>query len=235
MCVAAVAHAAHPGWLLVAIANRDEFHGRPAAPLARWDTGILAGRDLQAGGTWLGVSERGRLALVTNFRADASFQPGAVSRGGLVPGWLSGEPAAAQHAMNPFSLLLADRGTLRYATNHPESSETVLSPGVHGVSNGPFATPWAKTMALNAALADWLAGGGGALDPLFAALADTTPLPGPGPEARFSPVMIRSEAYGTRCSTVVAIDSAGRGRIAERSFDSLGALTGVVALDFAWT
>lgn len=69
MCVAAIAWAAHPRWRLVAIGNRDEFHARPAAPLARWDNGIVAGRDLEAGGTWLGVSP-GRFALVTNYRVD---------------------------------------------------------------------------------------------------------------------------------------------------------------------
>ena len=70
MCVAAIAWLAHPRWRLVAIGNRDEFHGRPTAPLARWDNGVLAGRDLQAGGTWLGVHADGRFALVTNLRAE---------------------------------------------------------------------------------------------------------------------------------------------------------------------
>lgn len=235
MCVAALAFDADPDWLLVAIGNRDEFHGRPAAPLARWDSGVIAGRDLQAGGTWLGVSEAGRFALVTNFRADENLRPGALSRGGLVPGWLLGEEAGDPAAKNPFSLFVADRAGLRLITNHPEPAETALAAGIHGLSNGPFAQPWAKTEALRAALADWLAAGDPAFGTLFAALADERELPGPGPEdPRFSPVMIRAPVYGTRCSTVVAIDRFSRGRIEERSFAASGEPTGAVAFDFSW-
>lgn len=83
MCVAAAAFRAHPCWRLVLIGNRDEFHERPTAPLARWAGGIIAGRDLRAGGTWLGVSEEGRAALVTNLRAEGYPQAHLASRGAL--------------------------------------------------------------------------------------------------------------------------------------------------------
>ena len=83
MCVAALAWLAHPRWRLVAIGNRDEFHARPTAPLARWSGGVIAGQDLQAGGTWLGVREQ-RFGLVTNLRALGFPQPDMVSRGALV-------------------------------------------------------------------------------------------------------------------------------------------------------
>ena len=84
MCVAATAWAAHPRWRLVAIGNRDEFHGRPTAPLSVWDNGIIAGRDLEAGGTWLGVHPAGRFALVTNLRTPGYPRTELASRGALV-------------------------------------------------------------------------------------------------------------------------------------------------------
>src|SRR5579864_7075567 len=112
MCVAAFAWQAHPRWLLVAIGNRDEFHERPAAPLARWgDGGIVAGRDLLSGGTWLGVSEAGRFGLVTNLRGHGGPEPDRASRGALVTDLLVGhghyaDPATAPlQDFNPFNLI----------------------------------------------------------------------------------------------------------------------------------
>src|ERR1700760_2772707 len=110
MCVLALAWKAHPAWRLVLAGNRDEFHARPAAPLARWSAdpgGVLAGRDLQSGGTWLGVSEEGRFAVVTNLRPGQSAAPDAPSRGVLLADLLTGEgPYAGLHtgdlaAFNP--------------------------------------------------------------------------------------------------------------------------------------
>ena len=134
MCVAALAWHAHPRWRIVAIGNRDEFHDRPAAPLARWDTddlgatGIIAGRDLTAGGTWLGVSEAGRFGLVTNLRGFGERAPDRASRGQLVTDMLTGigdfgDPATADlSAFNPFNLLVADARTARFLTNRPAAA-----------------------------------------------------------------------------------------------------------------
>ncbi|MDE2597314.1 MAG: NRDE family protein [Sphingomonadales bacterium] len=213
MCVAAIAWQAHPRWRLVVAGNRDEFHDRPAAPLTRWQdgSGIVAGRDLRAGGTWLGVTTEPRLALVTNFRVEGYPQPDRLSRGGLITGWLTGAPLPDIAAMNPFNLLLADAASARVVTNWPEPAEMELVPGVHGLSNGPFAAPWPKTRALCTALEDWLAKDCEDFTPLFAALADRRPLPGPGPEQRLSSVFIDDPHYGTRCSTVLALDRGGSG------------------------
>lgn len=232
MCVAALAWNAHPRWRLVVAGNRDEFHGRPTAPLMAWaKDGILAGRDLQAGGTWLGVSA-GRFALVTNHRAEGYPKPELASRGALVSDWLRGDEPARGPAMNPFNLWLATRERLLFVTNHPRAEGLALNDGVHGLSNGPRAERWFKTAQLEAALGAWLAAGEEP-DALLAALADETPDPA-DPDNRFSSVFIHHPDYGTRCSTVIAVDVDGAGTITERSFDTDGAETGTVSLPFAW-
>jgi len=232
MCVAAAAFRAHPHWRLVVIGNRDELHERPTAPLAKWETGVLAGRDLQAGGTWLGVAENGHAALVTNLRVEGYPQTRLASRGGLVTDWLAGREPAAPETMNPFNLFHADAEAAWHLTNHPRPLRRALPPGIHGLSNGVHDEPWAKTRALEAALANWLDADRDGIDPLLTALRDETELPGEGPERRFSPVFIRNPLYGTRCSTVLMIDSAGHGRILERRFDAEGMATGETELTF---
>ena len=232
MCVAAIAWAADPRWPLVAIGNRDEYHERPTAPLAAWADGrIIAGRDLQAGGTWLGVAQ-GRFGLVTNLRAPGYPRPELASRGALVTDWLRGNAPAAIETMNPFNLWLADRERLRFVSNHPAAEQLDLSPGIHGLSNGARGDRWFKTARLEAALESWL-GTNGDQAALFAALADSTPQSA-DPEDAFSSVFIRNPAYGTRCSTVVLVDAAGRGRITEWRFDASGEQTGETALEFGW-
>ncbi len=231
MCVAAIAWAAHPRWRLVAIGNRDEYHLRPAAPLARWDSGLIAGRDLEAGGTWLGVSA-GRFGLVTNLRVPGYPRPDMASRGSLVTDWLDGTEPTGIEGMNPFNLWLAGPEQLTFLTNHPDPYRLGLDPGIHGLSNGAHGDRWFKTARLEGALAEWLEAYEDQ-EVLFAALRDPTP-ESPDPEDSFSSVFIVNPAYGTRCSTVIAVDAEGRGRITERSFDASGAVTGEVALDFAW-
>src|ERR1700739_2612629 len=116
MCVLAFAWQAHPRWRLIMAGNRDELHARPTRALARWDhpDHLLAGRDLQSGGTWLGVSERGRFAVVTNLRGYGAPETGRSSRGKLVVDLLAGEGryAAVHEArlsdFNPFNVIVAD-------------------------------------------------------------------------------------------------------------------------------
>ena len=231
MCVAAIAWNAHPDWRMVAIGNRDEYHARPTAPLAAWGDGVIAGRDLTAGGTWLGVSE-GRFGLVTNLRVPGYPRPELASRGALVADWLRGAPLVQTQTMNPFNLWLAGPDGLTLHTNHPEPFSMLLDPGIHGLSYGAHGDRWYKTARLEAALAVWL---GQASDqtPLFAALRDET-TQSPDPEDAFSSVFIVNPTYGTRCSTVILVDAEGNGRITERSFDQSGAVTGEVALTLRW-
>jgi len=245
MCVAAFAWEAHPRWRLIVAANRDEFHERPAAPLHVWgdsegDGGIIAGRDLHSRGTWLGVNPKGRCVLVTNFRVLGYPLPDRPSRGGLVTDLL-GEADPLQIAIaayNPFNLFCADPGGAHVLTNQPDT-RLAVAPGVHGLSNGGYDEPWPKTVQLSGAVTDWLAGPADDVSTLFPALADATPLAataneGPAPEPRFSSVFIRDPIYGTRCSTVLAIDRDGRGIIIERSFDDNAQPTGEVTIDFRW-
>jgi len=225
--------------------NRDELHPRPAAPLARWADAphIIAGRDHESGGTWLGVSEEGRFAVVTNLRGYGPPAADRVSRGALVTDVLSGEEPAALDAYNPFNLIAVDGAGARFLTNRPAPLRAALAPGLYGLSNGPLDEPWPKTLRLKQQLLEWLVAGADEPARLLAALGEdrlptgglTPDTPSDAPrEPALSPIFIRDPVYGTRCSTVVAIDRAGKGTIVERRFDAAGAPTGETALAFAW-
>jgi len=249
MCVLAFAWMAHPRWHLVLAGNRDELHARPAAPMARWAErpDIIAGRDLEAGGTWLGVSEQGRLAVVTNLRGHGMPVRDRASRGALVADVLAGDSTDAGTLdlarFNPFNLIVADATQARFLTNRPAPTRTALAPGIYGLSNGELDEPWPKTLQLKAALLDWLMQTRDDPHALLESLRSET-LPGFGrapdapsdvpQEPRLSPVFIRNPVYGTRCSTVVAIDRAGKGLIVERRFDAAGAAVGENEVAFAW-
>ena len=227
MCVAAVAWHADRDWPLVVAGNRDEFHARTSAPLARWEEvePIIAGRDLVGGGTWLGVSENGRFALVTNFRVPEGSQPGRPTRGRLVTDLLAGRAPEGIEAMNPFNLIHCDLAQAFYLGNHPVRHEP-LAPGIHGLSNGGFDVPWPKTRRVETALARFIAGKCQDESALFASLRDASAPSAAvgiaGPEAHLAPVFIEDETYGTRCSSLVMVDRNGHGRIVERSFSPQG-------------
>jgi uncharacterized protein with NRDE domain len=250
MCLIAFAWNVHPRWRLVLAGNRDEYHARPSAPLARWDDmPVIAGRDLEAGGTWLGVSTGGRCGVVTNVR-DPRVPQAGLSRGLLVTDWLRGQPDATAHARalgetaagyRPFNLLTFDAHAAFYLGNRPAPRVQAVTPGVHGLSNADFNTPWPKTRQLMARLQAWLDEGMEDAAPLFAALADERPAPdeqlpdtgiGRERERSLSAAFIRGSAYGTRASTVVLIDHSGGGRIIERRFGPDGRPDG--QSDMAW-
>lgn len=243
MCVLAFAWHAHPRWPLILAGNRDELHARPTAPLARWNPAdVIAGRDLQSGGTWLGVAEAGRFAVVTNLGGFGPSLPEQASRGALVTRMLEGAaaspPPVALDAYNPFNLIMADPAQAWFLTNRPEPSRSLLAPGIYGLSNGRLDEPWPKTMRLKAALADWITHGEQGPERLLDALGERV-LPDIGlragtHEPSLSPVFILDPVYGTRCSTVVAINDAGSGRIVERRFTACGMATGETTIDFSW-
>ena len=252
MCLIAFAWQAHPRWRLLLAGNRDEFHARPSAPLARWSDGVtIGGRDLEAGGTWLGVTDTGRCCVVTNVRDPRDPQLGA-SRGLLATDYLTGAADAASHAQalqaaasgyRPFNLLTFDTAAAFYLGNRPVPKAQAVVAGVHGLSNADFNTPWPKTRALMGHLESWLAthGEGDDFAPLFAALADEHRAPdeqlpdtGVGLERErwLSSAFIRGELYGTRASTVVALGHDGRGVIVERRFGPNGRDEGETAMSF---
>jgi uncharacterized protein with NRDE domain len=252
MCLIAFAWNCHPRWRLLLIGNRDEFHARPSAPAGRWDGGspIVGGRDLQAGGTWLGVTEDGRVASVTNLR-DPRLPQHGLSRGLLPVDYLAGATDAQAFANSlqaraaayrPFNLLLFDARHGYYLGNQPGPRAQPITPGVHGLSNADFNTPWPKTRQLMARLQDWTdAGEDENFDELFAALASRAParddeLPDTGigleRERWLSSAFIVGSDYGTRASTLVAIAHDGNGVLIERRFGPGGAALGESELAF---
>jgi uncharacterized protein with NRDE domain len=231
MCLIAVAWNAHPRYRLALIANRDEFHARPAAAaaFAPDDPAVFGGIDRVQGGGWLQVHRDGRLAAVTNVRAGPAADTAPRSRGALVHA-LVRDPEAAWSALprhatqyGRFNVLAWDGEALAFASNHPQWRHHAVAPGVHALSNGDLDAPWPKAMRARRALEAWLAGpAANGDDPdvesLFAALASTQVAPdgelpdtgvGLALERRLSAPFIVGPEYGTRCSTVVLADRHG--------------------------
>lgn len=248
MCILAFAWQAHPHWQFVAIANRDEIHTRPAEALARWDgpSHLLAGRDTQAGGTWLGVSEQGRFAAVTNLSGNGAPDPQRSSRGDLLKDYLSGDGRYSKIStarfpdFNPFNLITVDGNEAYIHSNRPDPVSQVLAPGIHGLSNGPLDSPWPKSAHINAVLARWIESDLDDPAILLEDLLDQTTFPseaqgnGYSLEPRSSGIFIQNPVYGTRCSTVVAVDDTGAGIIIERRYAPSGKATGETSFSFSW-
>lgn len=232
MCVVAIAWEAHPKWRLLAAGNRDEFHARASAPLARWDDSpnIIAGRDLVSGGSWMGVSHDGRFAVVTNIRDVDGPDPDKTSRGALVSDWLVlGQLPVATGRFNPFNLIVTDNRLAQFLSNRPDPVQYGLPSGITGLSNAIPDEHWPRKERLVEGLADWLTGPADIPEALLDLLADEEL-----PDRDAHPVFIRSPVYGTRCSTVVAVDHAGSGRIIERRFGPDGETIGQSAVAFFW-
>lgn len=235
MCLILVAYRCHPGYRLLVAANRDEFYDRPATPLAFWDDApqVMAGRDLKAGGTWLGITRTGRFAALTNYRDPTRQAPNAPSRGRLVGDYLqSDEPARAYldrliqdaDAYNGFNLLLGDAEGLFYYANYAGPARA-LEPGLYGLSNHFLDTPWPKVERSRAALRQLLNRHTDlAPDELLQLLEDRTSapdaeLPHTGVslewERWLSPIFITAPGYGTRASTVLLARDCGNTRMIE--------------------
>jgi uncharacterized protein with NRDE domain len=255
MCLLVLAWMKHSRYRLVVAANRDEFHERPAAPLAWWGdaAAMLSGRDLAAGGTWMGVDRAGRFGAVTNFREPGQATPtGTPSRGTLVPRFLAGEAAPAGYIERlhesaaefaGFNLLVAGSRSLLYFSNRAAGVPRQLEPGVYGLSNHELDSPWPKlTKARERLAAEIDCSGELELAPLFDLLADRSPdpdqvLPAKGVptdiERAISAPFVLHPRYGTRCSTVLLAGHDGRVVAAERRFDADGSVTGTTHVEFA--
>jgi uncharacterized protein with NRDE domain len=208
MCLIALAWRADPSFPLIVAANRDEFHGRPTAPAAFWQDrpAILAGRDLEALGTWMGVSRSGRFAAVTNYRGGRD-PLAAESRGALVTRFLDGNASPGEYVRSidggrysGFNLLVADDRELWWLSNRDGGARR-LEPGVYGLANLLLDSPDVEDTKRR------LGATAPAIDALFGILQG---------------VRIVNPQYGTRCSTILLREN-GRVRYAERAFDAQGA------------
>jgi len=253
MCLILFGFRAHRNFPLVVAANRDEHHSRPAAPAAFWDDHpeIYGGRDLEKGGTWMGLRSDGRFAAITNFREGQPAPAAPRSRGELVSGFLIGNDSAEAYfrtaasnksAYNPYSMIAGDLETMDFYSNRAAQARRV-SQGMHGLSNHLLDTPWPKVTAGTAVLnatrdfddPDVISAA------LFSLLAHDQPfpeaeLPDTGiarqRERELSPPFIIGQHYGTRTSTVVVVHASGEVFFHEKRFGPGGTPAGEDARAF---
>lgn len=237
MCLIVLSWQTDPDRPLIAAANRDEYFARPTAPLAWWDDhpDILAGRDLQDGGTWLGITRKGRFAALTNYRDPSRLKSSPPSRGKLVSDFLTGNESPGDYlrriapgalACNGFNLLVADANELWWHSN--VSGETrQLPPGIYGVSNHLLDTPWPKLIGAKAAFA----AADGDTEKLFTLLRDDTQhpdeaLPDTGVgllrERELSAIFVGTPGYGTRSSAVLQRAADGKIDFSEQTWQEHG-------------
>lgn len=251
MCLIYLAHRVHPVHRLVVAANRDEVHARASAPAHWWKDApqVLAGRDLEGGGTWMGVSRCGRFAALTNYRESGLRRPDARTRGELVSGFLGATADAMSYLRqvqaggeryNGFSLLVHDGQLLAWYSNRGPAP-AVVAPGVHGLSNGLLDASWPKVEEGKLEMLALLARD--ALEPqhLLGLLDRREPaadarLPDSGigleRERALSARFILGDLYGTRCSTFLRVSDGGQVMFHERSFDHRGEPRGDAVFEF---
>lgn len=251
MCLLVLAWKHHPRYRLILAGNRDEFHDRSAAPLNWWqdDPRILGGRDLKAGGTWLGVARSGRFGVVTNYRDLQAPVENAPSRGQLVPRFLTGATSpkeflddlrGAAPRYSGFNLLVGGTRALYYFSNRGPNPRALAS-GVYGLSNHLLDTPWPKLARTRERFNALLSQPEISPEDLFTMLADReqasgTDLPSTGLpedwERVVSAPFIVNERYGTRCSSVLLVERTGRTILQERRFDAAGIQSGNSRFEF---
>jgi uncharacterized protein with NRDE domain len=235
MCLILFAYRQHVDYPFVVIANRDEYYARPTRDAHWWDDAdIFAGRDLEAGGTWLGINQHGHFAAVTNVRETGGMNPGKISRGELTRSYLSTNQSAEEYLQQlsahdqdyaGFNLLLADQQGLWFYSNRDHGVRQIEA-GVYGISNGDFDEPWPKLSSGKAELEALLAGSMDTTE-LMAILTDHEiaedhELPTTGVsldiERLLSSRFIRSPDYGTRACSVVTIDARQQVSFSEQNF-----------------
>lgn len=249
MCLVVIAFNANADNSLLVAANRDEFHARPTLAADWWSDhpDIIAGRDLQAGGTWLGVNRKGRFATITNFREAVSRKSKLRSRGHLVTEFLHSDRSAAQYLATingddyaGFNLLVTDGTSLAYLSNRVGKLQELPS-GIYGISNATLDTPWEKVERSKTRLASLLEKGQVNETHLLELLGDqqkgpvdevdSNRLPFAIAHAITAPFIVTPE-YGTRCSTVIRAQRSGQWHFQERRFDPAGNSTGDSVFSF---
>lgn len=238
MCLIFFSLNEHPQYKLVVAANRDEFYNRKTAAADFWEDypGILGGRDLEAGGTWLGVSRKGKVSMITNYRDPKNIDPNAPSRGHLVADYLNDDDTSPEQYVkdlepraklyNGFNLIVGNTDEMWYLSTHSHGVEK-LTQGLHGLSNHLLNSPWPKVEAGKKAMQDLLKQDFQPRD-LFALLfndkvAPDNLLPDTGigleRERALSAMFIKTHGYGTRCSTVILADYSDNIFFSERVYN----------------
>jgi uncharacterized protein with NRDE domain len=252
MCLIIVAYKVHPEYPLLIAANRDESHQRPTRQAEYWvnEPSILAGHDLEEGGSWLGMNKYGRIAAVTNYRSGAKLKSSNTSRGLLVSEYLKYKKPSRSYLdsclanladFDAFNLLLGDVNGL-YFLNSREKTYTQLQAGFYGISNGDFDSNWPKVKRAKQQIHDLLKAD--QLDSHEAILTtltdkylpDDESLPDTGVgiewERALAPIFITAKDYGTRSSSVVSVNKNDKVRFTERSYDRFGDIENTRQFEF---
>lgn len=251
MCLLVLAIDCHPEYRVVLAENRDEFFNRPTEPARFWEEApdVLAGRDLERGGSWFGVNLQGRWAVVTNYRDFHHRRYSRLSRGELVSRFLK-EDENIDHFRScleeddghyaGLNFIAGERGQIFYFSNTGGGTR-ILDPGIYGLSNHWLDTPWPKVSDSKEALKNWVEAGSTDPEPLFDILADRRrasddKLPDTGVgiewERMLSSRFIEGEEYGTRASTLYLVDRSNRAIFIEKSFDETGNESARVSYQF---
>ncbi|MFC3038758.1 NRDE family protein [Virgibacillus xinjiangensis] len=251
MCLINFHFQEHPVYPLIVAANRDEFYDRPTKPAHFWEDepNILAGRDLEQMGTWLGITKDGRFAALTNYRNPEHMKAGSISRGEIVKQYLSGNATPEEYIQRlqrnrdkytGFNLIAGNKDKLLHYNNVYDDI-TEVGPGTHGLSNDTLNTPWPKVGKGKTALQEYVDSHETMQpDALFSIISDAERAPkeqlpdtgvGMEMEKRLSPLFIQLPDYGTRSSSVLLIDHSNNVTFIERSFQE-GQPTGERRFDF---
>jgi len=239
VCLLFIAYKSHPRYPLILAANRDEFYDRPTKAASFWEErpDLLAGRDLEGGGTWLGITKGGRIAAITNFRDLAALKATAPSRGLLVRDYLLGNVESEEYLRNlkglagtysGFNIVVGQMDGLRYFSNM-DGSVLNIREGSHGLSNHFLDTPWPKVERGKELLGRVLSESEEpSFEAIFDVLADRlrpddSMLPDTGIglewERVLSPIFVETDGYGTRSSTIILMRYDGDTTFVERVFD----------------
>lgn len=240
MCLLLISYNNHPRYNLIVAANRDEFYSRPASSAHFWDDkpALLAGRDIEAGGTWLGLTTSGKFSAITNYRDIKNLMKDAPTRGNLVADFLlNGFPSAdyikvlkeKSDQYNGYNLIFGDVNEMNYFSNQTKTA-IKLTPGVYGLSNHLLDTPWYKVEKSKKSFLRILNKENINANDLFEILSDRTSppddtLPDTGVgleiERAVSPIFVETPIYGTRSSTVVFIDKENHVTFTENSLNTV--------------
>ncbi|WP_340104993.1 NRDE family protein [Rhodohalobacter sp. 8-1] len=241
MCLIVFSYNHHKKYPVILAGNRDEFYGRDARQAHFWDTSppLLAGKDLRAGGTWLGVNQNGEFGAITNFRDLDNPINGERSRGEIIPEFLTqpGPPKKKlsriqknSSAYSGFNLLAGNANQIFYLNNVNRQFQSV-KPGIHGISNAFLDTPWPKVEKAKSLFKKVVQSEKINPEEIFQLLQDSESFPleklpntglSPEMEKAVSPIFIETDDYGTRCSSLLTIDNDGQVQFTERTFHVTG-------------